>query len=253
MTASLRRYLTAPPPASPAQGVPERCELCAAVLPPDHDHLVDLTSRSLPCACQACYLLFVPAEPGAPAVGAPAAGGQSAGAPAAGARRFAAVPRDCVALPDFALSDGDWAALDVPVRLAFVFVNSTLGQPVALYPSPAGPAESQLPPQAWEKLLARHPYTAALPPDVMALLVHRGPAGPEAYGVPIDDCYRLVGLVRMLWRGFDGGEQAWTAIDGWLADVRDRAVPARAPEPGEVGRSDPARAPAAVTAGAGRG
>lgn len=210
----LRRYLTAPaPPAATAQAAQERCELCAAAIPAEHDHLVDLTSRSLPCACRPCYLLFVPAD-------------ERRAAPreeAAGTRRFAAIPREHVALPDFPLSDLDWAALDVPVRLTFVFVNSALGQPVALYPSPAGATESQLPPQVWAKVLARHPYTAQLPPDVLALLLHRGPAGPEAYVVPVDACYRLVGLVRRHWRGFDGGQEAWAAIDGWLAQVRANA------------------------------
>jgi hypothetical protein len=174
-------------------------------VPVEHEHLVDLENRSLPCACQACWLLFTSDRPGA------------------GGRRFAAVPREHRALPELALSEADWAALDVPVRLAFVFVNSALAQPVALYPGPAGAAESQLSPQVWEKLLARHPYTADLPADVMALLLHRGPAGPEAYAVPIDACYRLVGLVRLHWRGFDGGERAWAEIDGWLAQVRERA------------------------------
>jgi hypothetical protein len=211
MTAGLRRYLTAPaPPAIVAQAAPERCELCAAVIPADHDHLVDLANRSLPCACRPCHLLFAPSDE-------PPAG------ESAGARRFAAVPREHTALPDFPLSDLDWAALDVPVRLAFVFVNSTLGQPVALYPSPAGAAESQLPPEVWAKVLARHPDTARLPPDVLALLLHRSPDGPEAYLVPIDVCYRLVGLVRLRWRGFDGGQEAWAAIDGWLAQVRENA------------------------------
>ncbi|GAA1407805.1 DUF5947 family protein [Catellatospora coxensis] len=212
MTAGLRRYLTAPaPPATVAPAVPERCELCSAVIPAEHDHLVDLANRSMPCACRPCHLLFTSAdEPPARA--------------AAGAHRFAAVPREHTALPDFALSDLDWTALDVPVRLAFVFVNSSLGQPVALYPSPAGAAESQLPSEVWAKVLARHPYTAQLPPDVLALLLHRSPDGPEAYVVPIDVCYRLVGLVRLHWRGFDGGQEAWTAIDGWLAQVRENAT-----------------------------
>ncbi|GAA1654901.1 DUF5947 family protein [Catellatospora bangladeshensis] len=221
---NLRRYLTAPP-AEPARAAPERCELCAAPIPAAHDHLVDVTGRSLPCACQACYLLFVPTA----GDGAGAGARDGSGRRGARGRRYAAVPREYVALPGFALSEADWAALDVPVRLVFVFVNSVLGHPVALYPSPAGAAESQLPPRVWAELLARHPYTAALPADVMALLVHGGPDGPECHAVPIDACYRLVGLVRTLWRGFDGGQEARAAIDGFLAEVRSRAVPA--PEP----------------------
>ncbi|GAB4061335.1 DUF5947 family protein [Catellatospora paridis] len=214
MTAGLRRYLTAPaPPAAAAPAAQERCELCAAAIPADHDHLADLSGRSLPCVCRPCYLLFVPADPPS----------GSAAHQEQGPRRFAAVPREHLALPDFPLSDLDWAALDVPVRLTFVIVDSALGRPVALYPSPAGATESQLPPEAWVKVLARHPYTAQLPADVVALLLHRSPDGPEAYVVPVDVCYRLVGLVRLHWRGFDGGEQAWAAIEGWLTQVRENA------------------------------
>jgi len=38
--------------------------------------------------------------------------------------------------------------------------------------------------------------------------------------VPIDACYRLVGLVKLHWRGFDGGSEAWTAIDAYFAELQ---------------------------------
>jgi hypothetical protein len=43
--------------------------------------------------------------------------------------------------------------------------------------------------------------------------------------VPIDACYELVGLVRMHWKGFDGGEEAWAAIGGFFDAVRERSRP----------------------------
>jgi hypothetical protein len=60
-----------------------------------------------------------------------------------------------------------------------------------------------------------------LEPDVEALLVRREPA--TCLLVPIDACYRLVGLVRRTWRGFDGGAEAWRDVDGFFADARARA------------------------------
>ena len=36
----------------------ERCELCGAELPMQHDHLVEIASRKLLCACGACAILF---------------------------------------------------------------------------------------------------------------------------------------------------------------------------------------------------
>ena len=52
-------------------------------------------------------------------------------------------------------------------------------------------------------------------------MVRREPR--ECLLVPIDACYRLVGLVRMHWRGFDGGSEAWAAIDAFFAELNERA------------------------------
>ena len=42
-------------------------------------------------------------------------------------------------------------------------------------------------------------------PDVEALLVNRVGAVREYFIVPIDECYKLVGLIRLHWRGLSGG------------------------------------------------
>ena len=49
--ASLRRF------ARP-RAARERCELCGAELADEHAHLVELASRRLACACEACAILF---------------------------------------------------------------------------------------------------------------------------------------------------------------------------------------------------
>ena len=41
--------------------------------------------------------------------------------------------------------------------------------------------------------------------------------------VPIDACYELVGHLRRLWRGFDGGSEAREALEQFFADLRGRA------------------------------
>ena len=43
----------------------------------------------------------------------------------------------------------------------------------------------------------------------------------ECYIVPIDACYELVGHLRMLWRGFDGGTEANRKLDGFFAGVEE--------------------------------
>jgi hypothetical protein len=41
--------------------------------------------------------------------------------------------------------------------------------------------------------------------------------------VPIDACYELVGKLRLLWKGFDGGQEAREAIDSFFDRVATRA------------------------------
>ncbi|MBX9983188.1 MAG: hypothetical protein K2Z76_26975, partial [Mycobacterium gordonae] len=60
--------------------------------------------------------------------------------------------------------------------------------------------------------------------DVEALLVRVPETGaPQTFLVPIDACYEFVGRLRMLWRGFDGGQEARKFIDDFFAQIRARA------------------------------
>jgi hypothetical protein len=110
------------------------------------------------------------------------------------------------------------------VSVAFFFVSSALGSVAAFYPSPAGATESLLPLDAWDDLLAAHELLRTMEDDVEALLVRRDRDHDEAYVVPIDACYELVGEVRRLWKGFDGGTEARSAIDAVFARLAERAA-----------------------------
>jgi hypothetical protein len=94
----------------------------------------------------------------------------------------------------------------------------------AFYPSPAGATESLLPLDAWARLVADNEVLTSLQPDVEALLVRRDDEHREAYLVPIDACYELVGELRRLWKGFDGGTEAREAMDAFFARLRERAA-----------------------------
>jgi hypothetical protein len=64
--------------------------------------------------------------------------------------------------------------------------------------------------------------------DVEALLVNRlGPAkghnGPGYYILPIDECFRLVGLVRTHWRGLSGGTEVWREIGQFFSQMKERS------------------------------
>ena len=176
----------------PTQPRPERCEMCAVEIVPDHGHVVDLQSRQLLCACRACYLLFTDER---------------------AHLRYRAVPDRFLALDGPVIDERAWDELQIPVGLAFLFHNSELGRMVALYPGPAGATESEVD-------LSDRPIDVELRPDVEALLLRRGRDG---YLVPIDVCYELVGRLRTLWRGFDGGQEAHAAVEELFARVRARA------------------------------
>ena len=95
--------------------------------------------------------------------------------------------------------------------------------------------ESLLPLEAWAELKGDNPVLDTLEPDVEALLVRAGLRGPnavsardeapECFIVPIDACYELVGQMRRLWRGFDGGQEANEAIAEFFSGVAARAEP----------------------------
>jgi hypothetical protein len=205
--AVLQRIRQSRPAPKPRPG--ERCEMCAEPVGDQHDHVVDLDHRSLMCACRGCYLLFT-------------SGG-------AGGNRYRAVPDRYLAFPEFRLSSGQWDGLQIPVSVAFFFLNSTLDRVAAFYPSPAGATESLLSLDTWDEVVTANPELATLAPDVEAFLVRTEGAGhstAECFLVPIDACYELVGQLRRLWKGFDGGTEAHEALASFFATVRARAVPA---------------------------
>ena len=142
-----------------------------------------------------------------------------------GARPLPVVPR---ASPS---TRRQWDELQIPVGLAFLFPNSVLDRVVAFYPGPAGATESELPLDAWTGSSRATRSSAQLRPDVEALLIRgedRGGNEFSCYLVPIDACYELVGRLRLLWRGFDGGAEARQAIDEFFARWRPRRSPHRA-------------------------
>jgi hypothetical protein len=194
---SLRRFLQRP-------AVQERCELCSAPLADQHAHLLELASRQLVCACDACAILF----------------------DAQGAGKYRRTPRDIRALADFRLSDEMWQGLDLPINLAFFLHSTAAGRIVALYPSPAGATEAHPPPDGWQMLVEDNPILSALAPDVEALLVNRLSSPPVYYLVGIDKCYELVGLIRTHWRGLSGGKAVGQEIDRFFAALKERAHPA---------------------------
>jgi Family of unknown function (DUF5947) len=74
-------------------------------------------------------------------------------------------------------------------------------------------------------VIAENPELGTIQPDVEAFLVRaeRNRGGAECFIVPIDACYELVGKMRRMWRGFDGGQEVRDELDAFFARVKARA------------------------------
>ncbi len=184
----------------------EVCELCAVRLPEQHQHLIEPCVHRILCACDACAILFS----------------------GAGQTQYRRVPSDVRCLDDFHLDDALWNSLMIPIGLVFFYISSAAGQIVALYPGPAGATEAAVDSELWEEIVQLNPLLRNMLPDVEGLLVNRTGREREYYLAPIDECYRLTGVIRKHWSGFSGGSEAWEAITDFFAALKQRAVPARA-------------------------
>lgn len=191
----------------------ERCEMCSLELRAGHPHLIEIRRRKLICACDACALLF---------------SGQ--------ATKYKRVPRRVQALREFHLTDAEWSGLMVPINMAFFFENSIEGRMVAMYPSPAGATESLLALESWDAIVERNPTLSEMEADVEALLVNRlgysrGYSTAEYYLLPIDECYKLVGLIRAHWKGLSGGTEVWQEIGEFFRSLKERVSDASGGSP----------------------
>jgi hypothetical protein len=185
----------------------ESCELCSLPIGSEHQHLIEVQSRRLVCSCDACAILF---------------SGQQNG-------RYRRVPRRIENLTDFQLTDAQWENLHLPINLAFFFFSTPAKRVVAMFPGPAGATESLLTLEAWKDLTEANPILSEFEPDVEALLVNRVAQSREYHRVPIDECYKLVGLIRMHWRGLSGGVEVWEHIARYFHELKEKSVSKRGP------------------------
>ncbi len=182
----------------------EQCELCGLALGPEHAHLLESATRKIMCSCEACSILFDGGRPDA---------------------RYRRIPRRIEKRDDFKMSDDQWESLHLPISLAFFCQSTAAKRVLAMYPSPAGATESLLSLESWKDLVAENPFLAELEPDVEALLVYRIGQTRQYFRVPIDECFRLVGLIRAYWRGLSGGTEVWEHIGLFFKSLDERSSP----------------------------
>src|SRR3954468_20032891 len=186
-----------------AEAAQEHCELCSEPIPPEHRHLLEVSTREIICVCRPCSILFDRA--------------------AASEGKYRLIPDRRLFLEDFEMSDVQWESLRIPVDMAFFFYSTPAERVVAFYPSPMGPTESLLKLSAWEDLETHNPVLKGMERDVEALLVNRVQGAREHFLVPIAECYSLVGLIRMRWRGLSGGREVWEEIGQFFEALRRRS------------------------------
>jgi hypothetical protein len=176
---------------------PERCELCAQPVPEEHRPLYAAERAELLCACGACAVLFA--------------------GDGAGGGRYLLVPRRRVRLEPV-----DTAPLGVPVGLVF-FVPRADGTVTAQGPSPAGAMRWEVDAGRWAAVCAACPPLATMAPEVEALLVNTVRGMDHHWIVPVEDCFRMVALVRREWRGLAGGGRVWPAVERFFTELTERS------------------------------
>jgi hypothetical protein len=176
----------------------EHCDLCHTRLPDDHRHLLHLEERRIVCACEACWALH------------------------SGDAEYRPTGMRTIWLDNFDCDQEMWGRFQIPIGLAFFMRSTVSGGVVAFYPSPAGATESELDLEAWGELVRLNPALEDLDPDAEALIVNRLSDPPRYVIAPIDECYRLVGLVKLRWEGISGGDALQRAVPEFFEELRAR-------------------------------
>ncbi len=186
------RGRTKPPPAPDV----ERCELCETTVPSDHRHLLHLVERRIVCSCEVCWAKH---------------SGDPEYRPAGMRTKW---------LSDFECTDEMWANFAIPIGLAFFMRSGLEDRVVGMYPSPAGATECELDLEAWERLVAANPPLGDLDVDGEALIVNRIGSEHQYAIAPIDQCYRLVGLIKSNWEGIAGGTAIEQTVPAFFEELR---------------------------------
>lgn len=178
--------------------------MCSTPLGSAHQHLLEPARRQLLCSCDACAILF------------------------SSQTKYKRVPRVVRCLTDFRMTDAQWDGLMMPINMAFFFKSTPLDRVVALYPSPAGATESLQSLESWADIVSENPALSEMEADVEALLVNRigyarGLSAADYYVVPIDECFKLVGLIRSRWQGLSGGTEVWREIGQFFMELNSRS------------------------------
>lgn len=182
----------------PVAAEEERCNFCGNSIPEDHRHLINLSEMRFKCACEVCAIIQ-------------AVHGD-----------YKIIPQHVELLQNFNMPEDLWAQFMIPVNMAFFVFNSNRNGIIAYYPAAAGATESKLKMEPWKKLLELNPVLSKMAPDLEALLVNRLETPGRYYIVPIDSCYKLIGIIKSNWRGISGGVEVNHAISKFFTELKNK-------------------------------
>lgn len=190
------RKIAVPPPEEPK----EYCNFCKAELSSDHRHLVDICAMRFMCTCDMC--MIVQAVKG----------------------NYKPLPQRYLQLNSFKMSEELWSDFLIPVNMAFFVLKSNQNGAVAFYPAPTGATESKLKMEPWNEMTALNPVLNELMPDLEALLMNRLDATDKYFIVPIDSCYKLIGMIRTSWKGIHGGSEVNDIINKFFVELEQKST-----------------------------
>ena len=203
--------------ANGSAGPEERCDVCGVEIPDEHEHLLHLGDRRILCVCATCWAQRS-ADPelrptGTRVVWLDASSSRTSSGPASRSR--SGWPSSCAA-PRWA---GWWRCTRAP-------------------PAPPSPSSSSTPGTSSAPSIRSSTRSSRTPRHSSSTA---SPSQPRYVIAPIDECYGLVGAIKVSWEGISGGD----ADRARRADLL-RAAPAALrggamTEP--VGRSQPRGAP----------
>ncbi|MEP7252457.1 MAG: DUF5947 family protein [Ginsengibacter sp.] len=193
------RKIAVPPP----QDEKEHCNFCNAELPADHRHLVDINAMRFMCTCDMCMIMQ------------------------AVKGNYKPLPQRSLELTDFKLSDELWSDFLIPVNMAFFVMKTNQSGAVAFYPAPTGATESKLKMEPWTEMQQLNPLLNDIVPDLEALLINRLDSTNKYFIVPIDSCYKLIGMIRTSWKGIHGGSEVTDIINKFFVELENKSVKCR--------------------------
>ena len=175
------------------------CELCPIGIGVNHRHLLNLEERRIVCVCETCWSMR------------------------SGDAEFRPTGGRVLWLEDFTMPEELWAAFQIPIGLAMIMRSGLDDEMVTLYPSPAGVTEAELDALAWTRMTTDNPLLHDLVPDTEALIINRLANPPQHVIAPLDDCYRLVGMIKSRWSGISGGPELSATVAEFFDGLRETA------------------------------